>query len=865
MATDLSSFIIAASSNHGLDPNWVGSVAQVESGQQANGPDSSTGAMGPMQLEPGTAAQMGATNPRDPEQNIWAGTKYLGQMLDRYQSPELALAAYNAGPGRVDDYLNQGRPLPAETLAYVPKVLAAYQQRTAANSPAGSASAAGTPAPYQVASADTGAASDADPNPNAPPSAAAVPTSPTPAGGDPFSAMMQAATAATGGASGQAGAAAPTAPTAAPAGQDQASAGTTAPAAGSDPFSDLMTAASKASPAPAVSPSPAAGVPPSAAGGSASAATGTPSTAPAPTAPASPGFVQGAAITADRVLHDVTDRPAELLASGANALGITGALNSGIGYVNNLLGTNISAAPTGNQLATSNQQGLAGYKAAYGSNPVMEAGRVVGDVAASVPMLASAGGIARAGADLAAAGVGALSPAAGTAIAAGTDYAAGAGGAGNLLARSGSLAGNGALQGTGAAAITSGSSDAPIGNQLATGAVTGGLLGAAAPAVAKVIGGAGSALLGGTISPETAALAQTARDTYGIPLQAGQISSSPFVRFMSDQLGKLPFSGASSAAANQTTAVNQAIASTFGSTADQITPEVMAAARDRLGNTFDNLSNQITVQADTPMLDALGTIESRAQSALTADRAQVVSNQVSNVLDKASQGNGTIDGAAYQALVSKGGALDDAMNSGDPGVRNFSGQIRDAIEDAMQRQAPPDLSQQLAEARLQYKNLMTVAPLVKSAQDGNLSPLKLLGAVKSNFDDMAFSGAGPLGELATIGQRFLRPPPDSGTATRNMILGGLGAVSPSGIAAFSQAPIGATGAALGTLGTVVGGRAISAYMRSPYAANRLISNGLAGNPGNALVNALAGNAGAAGAIGLRPADQAQVNLLAPGQ
>jgi soluble lytic murein transglycosylase-like protein len=114
-----------AARRSGLPPAFVESVAQVESGFR---PDavSPKGALGVMQLMPGTAKTLGA-DPRDTAQNIDAGTRLLRDLLLKYDGDVVkALAAYNAGPGAVDKY--QGVPPYHETRSYVKKVVDAYQK-----------------------------------------------------------------------------------------------------------------------------------------------------------------------------------------------------------------------------------------------------------------------------------------------------------------------------------------------------------------------------------------------------------------------------------------------------------------------------------------------------------------------------------------------------------------------------------------------------------------------------------------------------------------------------------------------------------------------------------------------------------------
>lgn len=110
----------AAAANE-VPPRLIAAVASVESAWEV-GALSSAGAMGLMQLMPATARELGV-EPWNPASNLLGGARYLAAMLGAFDDVGLALAAYNAGPGRVVEALRAGKALPAETLAYVPQVL----------------------------------------------------------------------------------------------------------------------------------------------------------------------------------------------------------------------------------------------------------------------------------------------------------------------------------------------------------------------------------------------------------------------------------------------------------------------------------------------------------------------------------------------------------------------------------------------------------------------------------------------------------------------------------------------------------------------------------------------------------------------
>lgn len=137
-------FIAEASLRFGIPTLWIERVMRGESGGRTtlNGQPivSRAGAMGLMQLMPGTWAEMRKMHglgdePHDPRDNILAGTAYLRAMYDRFGYPGL-FAAYNAGPARYATHLATGRQLPAETRAYMTQVAGRYEREPVDPAPA---------------------------------------------------------------------------------------------------------------------------------------------------------------------------------------------------------------------------------------------------------------------------------------------------------------------------------------------------------------------------------------------------------------------------------------------------------------------------------------------------------------------------------------------------------------------------------------------------------------------------------------------------------------------------------------------------------------------------------------------------------
>jgi soluble lytic murein transglycosylase-like protein len=151
-AANLDDVVNEASGRYRLDPDLVTSVIKAESGFNVRAV-SPKGAQGLMQLMPGTASGLGVSNAFDPQANVEGGTKYLRELLERYNFDLVkALAAYNAGPQRVEQF--GGVPPYYETRAYVARVVKDFNKKKIAQQKAAKSSS------KAVAGAKTNARND---------------------------------------------------------------------------------------------------------------------------------------------------------------------------------------------------------------------------------------------------------------------------------------------------------------------------------------------------------------------------------------------------------------------------------------------------------------------------------------------------------------------------------------------------------------------------------------------------------------------------------------------------------------------------------------------------------------------------------
>lgn len=417
---------------------------------------------------------------------------------------------------------------------------------------------------------------------------------------------------------------------------------------------------------------------------------------------------------------------------------------------------------------------------------------------------------------------------------------------GSPLLQGASQAANGALQGGAASALTADQSDKPFLQQVGEGAAAGAVLN---PLIQGGSGVINNLLTGGDtvgVTPAVAGLAKTAVDKYGIPLRVSQIQGVGD-RSAATADSELVGNNASHAAnnADQQTAFTKAVAKTFGSDADQLTPAVMQAAKDRIGGVMNDIGTRTDITNTNGLLSNLHSILGDASQVIPEADLNPLLKQVKNISDtiqgdSASAGGEKLSGQSYANLIAKGSPLDRATLSTNTNIRHYAQQVRNALDDAVEAEASPEDTAALQQARMQYKNLMTVKNIAaKNNVEGEISPSLLNGAVNTNFKNRAFQGAGDLGELAQIGQTFMKQAPNSFTADRlanrlktlapSFMVGGAGLDAGLAISHPVLAAKIAGGALAGAAVKGISGAVKSASNLSPAVRNKFIANALSGS------------------------------------
>jgi hypothetical protein len=313
------------------------------------------------------------------------------------------------------------------------------------------------------------------------------------------------------------------------------------------------------------------------------------------------------------------------------------------------------------------------------------------------------------------------------------------------------------------------------------------------------------------VNQETAQLASRAQQ-FGMKLTPDMLSGNKIARITGEAAAKVPFSGAPGEA-NQV-AFNRSLIKMIGGdeAAHAMTPDIFGDALLSNGEKIGEISGRTHIPMNDSFAQALANHVDEAAKFQTEGNANILNSYVRELQNKAAQNGGVIDGTAFRTLNSKIGRQIRGTTDGD--LKNTLGDLQGSMFDALQANiAHPDDLAALMDARRKYAIAKTIEPLVAKSPTGDISPAGLMGRVTADGSGktrMATGNGGDLGDLARVGQRFLKEPGSSNTAERGLaytIMGG---------GALANLPV--------TAGVVTGA---NLYNRlSPLLANRIIAKSL---------------------------------------
>jgi len=309
-----------------------------------------------------------------------------------------------------------------------------------------------------------------------------------------------------------------------------------------------------------------------------------------------------------------------------------------------------------------------------------------------------------------------------------------------------------------------------------------------------------------------------------VPVSAGQRTGSKALQYAESFLGDAPLAGgqATRFMGEQAEAFTDAAMKRVGASG-RATPENVSAASQRIGQSFSDLSARNTLRADMQLGQDLGSALNEYGRILPTEQKKIVGNLASDIVDRIKAGNGTMSGKDYQKIRSRLSRISQNARQNDPDYAEATRAMRNALDSNMARSILPDDAGAWENARRQYGNLKTIEKAAsaggENAAAGLISPAQLRMASSQGAGNRSgyARGEGDFAELARAGSQIMTPLPNSGTAQRNMITGGIGGV---GLATFMSNPL--LGAAIAGAPAVTG-RALWSNAGQRYLGNTPIN------------------------------------------
>ncbi len=301
------------------------------------------------------------------------------------------------------------------------------------------------------------------------------------------------------------------------------------------------------------------------------------------------------------------------------------------------------------------------------------------------------------------------------------------------------------------------------------------------------------------LSPETRELARKAAE-YKIPLRLDQLQNNGLMKMIGEFMDKIPLTGGNSA--KQVEAFNKALAKTVtGKDIDKLTDHQFAQAMDEHGKTIENTVVRRGIADPTALGDLFTDINTMIGDN-AAFHTPEVRGQVTKLLEdlQAHVKDGKINGTYTQHFIEEVSRLGKNTPNGE--LKHAMGEIEDHVRDAVGRGLTKEERQAYDDARKYYARGKTLTPEIAKAQaeGGIITPALVQGAVTRTLEGknaLAVGAAGEMGDLAKIGQKFLKEQKSSGTAERHWALKAVDKAIPgaAGGAGYAAAK-GAAGAAV---------------------------------------------------------------------